>query len=543
MILKEWNVWHCYSTYVLFDVLNLEHAARLLVESGIAEIAMVQSGEIWWRDKEQTKSGHVWAQPSMKPTTTVHLPAGMPPYVFECAGQASLMAHHESRLFPYGTGSKYLRAYLGMIQVRYEGIEVALYPQIKLFEDGVLLTQFRVLSSGRPLEVDTFVDSVVNLFQHPGVHISLPPNLLKRYVRAVVKRDGGRLATVRHRSSMVAFDQMTHKKVTAEAAGDFEFQLVGLEGEFFDRVKRPDDPPLGLRLISQMVEYSLGDVLFRSSTTVGLRSSWRYPKGEGSVWIGRPAVYLIDYQDRARSATSTISKHKVGLAKILCRASAPPADLERALTENWREFDDYAVFVNPGLTLWVVADLETMAAAYVPDALGRHFIFEKHVQAEFVEHLHAAYRRVQEQSMQPKGDLRELLRSEYALAELERTVDQASPYRELVRFFRGAQAALGHHRIRRSIKENLRLRSLELADVHEGRATKFGWALTLLLGLSVVPSITDGVIAPLFRLNVSWWNPATAEAQALLFNGISLVSLFALMALAYLMFFGRRPKI
>lgn len=97
MILKEWNVWHCYSTYALFDIRDLTAAARLLVESGLVEIAMVQSGEIWWRDERKAKSGHVWAEPSMKPTATVHFPAGMPVYVMECTGRGSVESRKQRR--------------------------------------------------------------------------------------------------------------------------------------------------------------------------------------------------------------------------------------------------------------------------------------------------------------------------------------------------------------------------------------------------------------------------------------------------------------
>jgi hypothetical protein len=541
MILKEWNIWHVYSTYLLSDLLDLRHVARALVDSDLLRVAMTQDGEVFVKRDGKVELERVWAEPSIEPCTTVHFPANLLPYESECVFQASVMAFHEKRLFRPGAASEYLRGYLGLIGLTFKGREVLLYPQVKLYSNGVLLTQFRVLSGQHPIDIDTFISTQLNLFGFPGVAIELPPALLKLYVRAVVHGES-RFSSYRYRHVLRDLNVVIDNASRSQQVGDFSFTLARFDGASFDRVKRPEDPPLSLRLVSQMIEYSVNDAIVRSRKVLGLRDVLKRRNIEGGRWGGRPAVYIVDYEGRPQSARQAIADFREPLAKIMVRTTAVPLNLDESLGKNCRAFDDYALFVNSTLTLWLVADLEALAKAYVPEALGRHFLLEKHVHAELIDYIHATHLRAEEESVKPQAELSFLRRAEHAFAELEQNVERASPYGEVVQLLKSASMALGDDQLRAVVVNNVRLRATELSEQREDRRTIFGWALTVLLGISVIPSVTDGVVKPSFTL-LGLWRPSGSDWQILFYNGCSLVLVLFFGLLAYLYLLRRKPSV
>jgi hypothetical protein len=134
------------------------------------------------------------------------------------------------------------------------------------------------------------------------------------------------------------------------------FTVTDFAAEFFDRAKRAGDSFLGLRLVSQMLEYCIADAVFSSPAAVGRRAAAQQRHGtlQGHAWTGRPVIYLLDYDNRPQSARAAAEMFRQQLAKIMVRSTTAPNDVEDALGTNLRSFDDYALFLNSAAYLFLV---------------------------------------------------------------------------------------------------------------------------------------------------------------------------------------------
>lgn len=56
MLLKDWDIWHSYSSFLDFSDFNLFEAAESLVRAGVAECAMHSNGQTWWRASTGVRS-------------------------------------------------------------------------------------------------------------------------------------------------------------------------------------------------------------------------------------------------------------------------------------------------------------------------------------------------------------------------------------------------------------------------------------------------------------------------------------------------------
>jgi hypothetical protein len=108
--------------------------------------------------------------------------------------------------------------------------------------------------------------------------------------------------------------------------------------------------------------------------------------------------------------------------------------------------------------------------------------------------------------------------------------------------FRYADTQREHRATRNRIQESVRLKSLELADLNGRRVTLFATVLTILVGLGVVPDLTNAVVKPAFEL-LDQDSRLRGPLPELAFNGITAVGLAIILVLFCLAIFARKPRV
>lgn len=161
-------------------------------------------------------------------------------------------------------------------------------------------------------------------------------------------------------------------------------------------------------------------------------------------------------------------------------------------------FDDYAVFVNTTLYLWVCERHEGVPDPEDPnqDAV----VGEKQVQVEHAEAVWMRHLRVRALAAEPQSSLREIARLEEELWRLTRYGRENSNYGEIWRFLEYVAEQHGVSDVRAHIQEGLRLRSVVLEEHRSHRQQWFGTLLSVLLGIGAAETLTDRVLVPLVKL-------------------------------------------
>jgi len=548
LILREWNIWHCYSTYLLSPIADLRKAADGLVRSGLCELAFLTDGSVCWREENVTVHDRL----SIKRTpyearANVKFPTSLKSFALECAYQAAWMDVEETHVFsdPLANLPTYLRAYLTRCKLTYKDREVNLYPQIKLYGTGVLLVEFRVLSGDFPYDIDRFIDEQINLFKHAASAVSIPPSLLQQYARASWLGNRG---TLRSRSATLsllkALDTWISSHTILEENGEFIFPTISLDDIGFEELQDVEASSTNLRFLAQMIQYAVAQVLFPARK--GLPYIIAGPDNNGfpmgGFWSGRPSVYIISFVDQPTRSTEIVSEFKNALSSVMLRTVAEPSTtkLEKTLPDDLRAFEDYSVFINKALTLWVCAGTAfSQRNNELNDPNHGQFIYDKHVQSEFVEYLYMSHRLLEERSLQPQRAIEAVVGEQQQIALLERTLTDASPFGEILDLVRYADACLGLDRLRLQIRENLRLKTFVLEERRDLNARRFGWLLSVLLGIAGLPSIANSVVIPL--LNVLGLSlPGTPQLQTLYAVGMSAVILVVPIWLVWRLTAGRR---
>ena len=544
MQLTKWNVWHSYSSWIVGRIPAIDKWAEAVVRSRMAPLAIHRDGRCWYKTKAQlqTASTEIGFVPN-KAEGSYIIPHDVPDYAKECLVQAVAMRTHEQYALadPLGHVPEYIRVYFEPSMLEYDCFAVRVYPQAKIYQDGILLLGFRLLSSEAPYELGPFIDEQVNLFAHQAVATELPAEVVVRaalhgfcYGKRRLWRSDARL----RRSLRGKLRPLMQR----DQEGDFKSRRVRAEGSVWEALVSLDLAPYNLRALANLHVWALLDAA--AGTEGGRLSVVRWPgrRKLGSYWSGRPSIYIAETNPQVTSSKDLVRDHASFVASILMRSTDPfTRGPEELIGPNLREFEDYALFANRGVTLWFGLNKDLFPAGSRGAIDMDHeanlggFVYDKHVLMEFIEYWYIAHKAVEERSLElaKARKLSELALMERELAALDRSVEEIPPAGEIADLIKHVGICLNVEGVSNQVRANLRFKEVLMQEARDTRNLVFGTVLAVLIGLTGAPALADALVKPL-GVKLGWSAPGELEslglASALL---ISLVSLAAVPIYCY----------
>jgi hypothetical protein len=226
--------------------------ARRLVRHGVAECAVTSEGAAWWAtddirvgedriapirsDTRPVATGVVDVRPAPGGAhSSVRLPPDLLQHAYAAEGLLSWAwsRHAEVRLFGDGPlPPRYVWAQLGactFTAVAPEARRIVLYPQLKIFESGVVVVHLRMLSPERPVLVEEFINRYLNAGLAAYRWVNVPLGIAAWSPLAAPESGVNRW----YRRPRTAYLQWYHQRAVARHAtvdegGDFAFWQVSL---------------------------------------------------------------------------------------------------------------------------------------------------------------------------------------------------------------------------------------------------------------------------------------------------------------------------
>jgi hypothetical protein len=498
--IREWEVWHTYSTYLDCPGIDLLEGAINLVRSGVAECVVSSTGRAFWQSDGAVAQGTFTVETDEKTgqglfrclsdDKSSKLPTG---FALEAMGQTAQFIFAERGVLGEepSLADESIRAYLGKVVV--VGVdedrstaELNLYPVLVGYKSGVLVLELRMIGPTGPVSLPDFIKYAVNI-----------PRI--RLTKALVNPGLARTATAAYyRSSPVPFfnrfrfawSQILHnlaveQRTTEVEDEDFSFRLSPWSGET-DSFRS-----IALSIFHTCAYLVAGP---RSGLSFLLRGP-RVPPSLGQFWSGRPHVHIIRFGDQRETASENNRVHADAFYSILSRTP----NFARTLPKDLRLFEDYSAFVSSSSSLWVWSKQGLKRESDRTDPNRGNFIYERQMLMELLEYgymLHRGlYHRVEnlQSTDQVMGVRRYLL-------ELRLRMRESSHSGEIRELLEAGWDALGLPTLISEIDAGLALRESEMRSADSLRTTRVGWAIAIIFGIIAIPGLADQVVTPAWHL-------------------------------------------
>lgn len=504
LVLKDWNVVYHYTTSFSLRPTNLTEILVQFIKSGLCEVAYHPTGALCWQADGKPHLGSFNIETHRDGTryrsAEIHFPAGLQanPYALEGAYQMLMLRFAELDLLnpTMYEGVDYVRGIVTPCVFQGAMGSATLYPQITLYENGVLNVTYRLLAPKDSLLVDEFVENYLNLAAHEMNELLIPPGLMsldtKNYLLNSEVRD--------RRQALIELKRVKHlvqSHSKLEVMGAFKHTLISVNPDPANGSKAT----INLELLNSMFFSAVACVIY--PPVQGWKFRWLGSMGRERVswgtWIGRPNVYLFSFENQPDKATEVHRKYEWEFAKIMARNSNIPKDKAKELLgKSLRLFEDFGIFINTAINLWIYST-SGLKSRHKVDANQNELIYHLEAKAQFIDFIYASYQRLEERSFDPHATISTLSEDRRELFRIESILAKPAQSGEIKDMFDTAFRILELERTRSRIAEGASLNLERLREMRDYGRQKFEWALIVVLGISSANGLGKDFFQPLWK--------------------------------------------
>ncbi|PEW67022.1 hypothetical protein CN448_19020 [Bacillus cereus] len=516
MIIKDYDIWYTYSQYFLNEEIDLEKMAKTLVKLEIADLVVSSSDIAYWIFDEELCVENVGVKYPKSNFMTFSKPPNMNQLQAEFYEQAYKFEFHQRNLFTemLNVKNRYIRAFLGKIYLKNEDMVVALYPQVKIYENGVVLLSLRKFCGNDDIPVGDFINNYVNLFTERFQELWMSSGIVLARELSVLSYE--KLSNKEKKRAYNAIKEGICEltQVVEDEEQGFSFKLCNV----------PARGTLNLGLVTdtifEAIEYSANVKIEQP-----LRVERFYELG--TYWRGMPFIYLLDYENQPHSTNDLLDEHYYMFSQILNRVSKiSQCNIDNLKEDNdYRSFDDYKLFINEAVVLWAIAGQSLVSNIKYVDANRGHLIYDKQVQSEMLLYVYALYHKLFIKSYKENYTTEQVIQYQMKINEMYRDFKyEASHYGEINNLL-NALSKFGVDDLKESIDNNLKLKKELDTLISNKNNTIFSRVLSILFGILGASSISTNVVLPIWEMmDVKILNSAEGQKiESYLFTVIFLI--------------------
>lgn len=521
-----------YKTYLLERPDNLAQWAVDLLHARVARFVYHSIGHAFWHDETEVR--HETLNPNQQPyvvpnETHVRLPQDLTPAAATSALAAAEMAFYEHHSLSSVALEHYtyIRLFLPEVLVGTQRDEITLYPCVTIYENGAVLIEYTTYFLNNFYTTHQFVADTINAPQQHVRDIHYPVEIFRRDARQyLLNEDEGIRARFRNLMTLRYVDGLVEKHAVDK-------QMEGEAGAYSTRLisNNPLSAESELRenlyVITEAVLHALLDVVNRE------RLDWRYVVTgrrrcryhRGRLWSSRPTAAIFKYKAQEAAASQIRGNRAQDIGRILNRATSdlkvPAADLR-----DYRFFNDYALFVDRALTLYVYA-AKPLPQGY--DSEMRRLV----AQAHFTDYLVASYHRLNELAVDHARSVADLIDLRRQQLDLDDVVRHAANNGELLDLYAQLLNVQGTSELKGALLSSSSLMIEKFKESQNLRRQRFQWGIAVLFG--VIAAATNGGALITTLVEPTGWNPSPVMAAELAVGAV----LLALLVLNWV--FLRKP--
>lgn len=416
MELVHWGVWHSFTGYFPTTNLDLSEISKWLIASSLAESVYLSSGNFMYVvDGELANLPLTLERKGFAiegSFSLAHIEEGNQR---QNAGEAVTLRFIETIRGIEPDGHQYARVFLHPIMFDIEGTSYLLYPQAKIFKDGVINVTFRMAPPDVAIDDLVLNKYFMNLRRVNSDKIFVHPSLIlwSGIVRAI------EAGTPALRGDILKLPGANVEQVSA-----LQFNNQSVKHHLAELDKNEKDS-LNLEDLKEIITKSMTLVL---CTNMGKRGA-RFGRQEMDAllpgrWLKQSGTVISEFIGQPDSTEEIVENFGSAIGRLLSRTIHIDDDAARNLLSQ--NLDAYGMcFINtlPGTNL-VVYSRSDVRKRREPHADYPIWNWQNHF--ELVDHIVVSYMRIQAESGIPQSKARSVFELRKRLLELDSEVRKFS---------------------------------------------------------------------------------------------------------------------
>lgn len=494
MDIKDFDIWYIYSSYFDKENINLQKIAKNFIELDCAQIVLDLDRNIYWKnEKEKVKIDKIKAIGNFE-NYTLEFPEDLKEKQhIEFAYQGAQMIINSQNLlndYLYDF-CNYIRIYCAPYYLHNSDNDftVSLYPQIKIFENGIVQIIFRKIGPDENISIDNFVNDYINLYKHYFSEIWIPRGFIT--IDSLINGEYGNKIKLFPKKQINLLNKISeiYKNKSVKSSDDFEFEVVKLPFEKDNIDKMTFNFDFIINQIFDVISYCINVNIQKP-----LKFSNEYIL-DGN-WKGIESVYLIDFDDQPTKSENIKKETKKELSKIMYKTTSDLKENKIDLGEDLRIFNDYNLFVNRSQLLW---SLSKQGKINKIDPNRGDIIYDKQVLSEMISFRHTLHKRINDQASSENYTILEIINNRIKLNNFDQIFSlKLSSYGEIKELMQVIEEKMQIDKLKFFTDKNFKIKKDKANEIKENRNQLIAIILTIVAVFFSISSLAQGLVKPIY---------------------------------------------
>lgn len=443
------------------------------------------------------------------------------------------LSYHEKKLgLDTNKYSKpYLRAELPPFVIEDSEGFIPIHVSAKIFNDGIIILSFH-LEINEEVDEEYFIENIVNIYRQYFSSIWVNEKIQRLDAEEILPGAFDDVFTIAgHRLHNWKIRRLV-KKMRMDSKAYLD-EWLSKDGQFFDigdnslelheiaGSKHDDSDELSIDTVRSQYTNAISNLLVSTDSS---KSS----KNKSFIWVGRPSISLLRFNNQPLSKSSLYEKYHPFLVRMLVRTSE--IDIPYELPIDLRPFNDYSFHGNRALLLWTWLKTTDSPEDWWDDEDAYTNLLENQARAEHIEYHNMRTERAASWALSPPSS-DHLIQSFKDLAFTDEIIHHSSHAGEITDALSHLLNDFGTIKLIAASKESARWHLDEIKYRADLKRSQVDRMIALVFGLVGTTGLADFAIKPYIE---DMYPEMETISQSLTSLGISALIVVSITALIYI---------
>lgn len=504
LIIRDFIIRYTYSSFITTKEIDLYKLSYLLIKYKITRCLFLDNNYFIWTENDIAKYGTVIYSDDEKlhfvidkSGKRVDLPNDI--YAFFVKFINKIITENQ---IIYNDGNiDYIDFFVDPIIFSDDTIDVSFYPYMRIFQDGITVTKYEVEYKNQQIELKKFIDDYVNFASYQFKKITTSPSICHLMIESYHKTK---------ENNFYNRVKIVHNLKKSKEILDTRTYIEEINGISYHFVTSPEAGVQTLanfnlslnNIIVNLISKKKNELFYLLFDRIKIYRN-------GNLWVGRPYIYINDFNGMKRTGTENNNFFGLSFQHIMNRSVVEDwITIKEDMKNNLRLRDDSLYYTNSAVSLFV------NSSALQESKNTQNLIDNLEVLEDYIEYgymINKALLQLTKESLTPEEINKLRWKANYLI-----DFEQFTYYHETRYWIKHLLKARSLDLIKEQTKEAFEIRLQERLYTSDKKNKDLSISLSVIFGLLASVSIAEFIGEPLLEkldffssLDVLWIKSAS----------------------------------
>lgn len=487
LIIRDFIIRYTYSSFITTKEIDLHKLSYLLIKYKITRCLFLDDNYFIWTENDTAHYGTTMYSEDEKchfvidnSGNRVDLPTDIYAFFVKFLNKRIT----ENQIIHNDGNINYIDFFVDPIIFSDDTIDVTFYPYMRIFQDGITITKYEVEYENQQIELENFINDYVNFSSYQFKKITTSPSICHLMIESYHKTK---------ENSFYNRVKIVHNLRKSKEILDTRTYTEEINGILYHFVTSPEAGIQTLanfnltlnNIIVNLISKKRNELFYLLFDRIKIYRN-------GNLWVGRPYIYINNFNDMKRTGTENNNFFGLSFQHIMNRCVVEDfITIKENMKKNLRLRDDSLYYTNSAVSLFVNSS-SLQESKNTKNLIDNLEVLEDYIEYGYM--INKALLQLTKESLTPEEINKLRWKANYLI-----DFEQITYYHETRHWIKHLLQARNLDLIKEQTKEAFEIRLQERLYTSDKKNKDLSISLSVIFGLLASVSVAEFIGVPLLK--------------------------------------------